>query len=482
MSKTFRGRYIFYCLSLFAYSDVIRSENNSFTEEIVRIIQSGAPVATKEACSGYVNISGDIEKELNFAVMVKALPFKTPCGELVFCSMLKNPFKEGMKNKSLAKRRKIISLLVEDGHFKNALGEILQELRPSLEMLADFLLVKRKAILCPSYYEEYSLKEDKVVSPFRYLRKKLKSNISWYICETLGSLVSIVGTPFVLYNFVKNGSHKRFIEEITHIKAIVNNQESSCVTKEDVDRIGELFCALVYGPMFIYSSYVAHKKAIKQKEIVRSFRLLVDAIVNIENMFAEANLDKDFNLLFFEKNCLKDWQSILYNNPFYLPPLLEKYLYCLCENEESLIYLLFLIGELDVYHTIATCIAEKNDSKPFCCVDFLEKETTPSLQTAGAWNIGFKNPVANNLNTKKSIILTGPNAGGKSTLIRMVMQNILLAQTLGVAAAESWCQTPFDVICFYLNIQDSFSEGESLFTTELKRSKAILARVAGLSS
>ena len=88
--------------------------------------------------------------------------------------------------------------------------------------------------------------------------------------------------------------------------------------------------------------------------------------------------------------------------------------------------------------------------------------------------------LSNNISESKHVILTGPNAGGKTTAIRALLQNIVLAQSFGVAAAEKWRMTMFDVIHSYLNISDDISQGLSLFASEVKRAQDILQRIKSL--
>ena len=67
----------------------------------------------------------------------------------------------------------------------------------------------------------------------------------------------------------------------------------------------------------------------------------------------------------------------------------------------------------------------------------------------------------------KNIIITGPNAAGKTTTIKATIINLLLSQQLGLGFFEK-CQTStFDYIHSYLNIPDSCSR-DSLFQAEAK--------------
>ena len=82
-------------------------------------------------------------------------------------------------------------------------------------------------------------------------------------------------------------------------------------------------------------------------------------------------------------------------------------------------------------------------------------------------------PIKNSINMDKNIIITGPNAAGKTTTIKATIINLLLTQQLGLGFFDK-CQTStFDYIHSYLNIPDSCSR-DSLFQAEARRCKDIL--------
>ncbi len=66
-------------------------------------------------------------------------------------------------------------------------------------------------------------------------------------------------------------------------------------------------------------------------------------------------------------------------------------------------------------------------------------------------------------------IITGPNAGGKSTIIKAVATSLILAQSIGIAPAKECKLTPFALIKTYLNVPDDIGSGQSLFKAQVKR-------------
>ena len=82
-------------------------------------------------------------------------------------------------------------------------------------------------------------------------------------------------------------------------------------------------------------------------------------------------------------------------------------------------------------------------------------------------------PVKNTYKFSKNMILTGPNASGKTTVLKSVLINVIITQQMGCGFYESSEFTPFKYIHCYLNIPDT-SGRDSLFQAEVRRCKDIL--------
>lgn len=79
---------------------------------------------------------------------------------------------------------------------------------------------------------------------------------------------------------------------------------------------------------------------------------------------------------------------------------------------------------------------------------------------------------------KGHMLLTGPNAGGKSTLMKAVLCAALLSQTLTVApCSQSMAMTPFDMVGSHLNVADQTGY-ESMFEAEMHRMAGVLSESA----
>ena len=83
------------------------------------------------------------------------------------------------------------------------------------------------------------------------------------------------------------------------------------------------------------------------------------------------------------------------------------------------------------------------------------------------------NPIKNNIKLNKNLIITGPNASGKTTILKSTLINIILSQQMGCGFYDSGKLYPFKHIHCYLNIPDT-SGRDSLFQAEARRCKEIL--------
>jgi DNA mismatch repair ATPase MutS len=85
----------------------------------------------------------------------------------------------------------------------------------------------------------------------------------------------------------------------------------------------------------------------------------------------------------------------------------------------------------------------------------------------------IKSPIKNSYNLNKHLLITGPNAAGKTTMIKTTFFNILFSQQTCFGFYSKATITPFNHLHCYLNIPDT-SGRDSLFQAEARRCKDIL--------
>ena len=84
-----------------------------------------------------------------------------------------------------------------------------------------------------------------------------------------------------------------------------------------------------------------------------------------------------------------------------------------------------------------------------------------------------KEHVKNTFDLSNNAIITGPNASGKTTMLKATTINVIFTQQFGVGFYESCDMNPYTHIHSYLNIPDT-SGRDSLFQAESRRCKEII--------
>ena len=84
--------------------------------------------------------------------------------------------------------------------------------------------------------------------------------------------------------------------------------------------------------------------------------------------------------------------------------------------------------------------------------------------------------IANDVILDKQLIITGPNAAGKTTVIKSTLFNIIISQQLGFGFYQRAEINPYDYLHCYLNIPDT-SGRDSLFQAESRRCMEILRSI-----
>lgn len=86
-------------------------------------------------------------------------------------------------------------------------------------------------------------------------------------------------------------------------------------------------------------------------------------------------------------------------------------------------------------------------------------------------------PVVNSLSTTRPVLLTGSNASGKSTFLKAVAINAILAQSIFTVRAEKYASAFYHVMSS-MALQDNLALSESYYIVEIKSLKRILDATA----
>lgn len=109
------------------------------------------------------------------------------------------------------------------------------------------------------------------------------------------------------------------------------------------------------------------------------------------------------------------------------------------------------------------------------CIPTIQYDETikPYINSEGLCHPLLTGCVPNTFETDQAIILTGSNASGKSTFLKTIALNQLLAQTICTTLAETYSASSFRIYSS-MAISDDLLAGESYYISEIKSLKRVL--------
>ncbi len=162
--------------------------------------------------------------------------------------------------------------------------------------------------------------------------------------------------------------------------------------------------------------------------------------------------------------------------------------YKLLESDEyhnGIAPVLNAVGELESYVVLAKKIkTAAANGTPYCFATYIENSSAPYIKATNFFNPFVTKPVFNSIEmgTKPGatdgtslIVVTGPNAGGKSTSMNGLTYAILLAQTFGIAPAHEFIITPFSKLVAHRNVSDDVLKEKSGYQAEQLSVKKIFS-------
>ena len=151
------------------------------------------------------------------------------------------------------------------------------------------------------------------------------------------------------------------------------------------------------------------------------------------------------------------WQLISY----------EKSVKWLENKRESYLQLFEEIGRLDA----AISIASFRKSLPFYTEPEFHSERSVHMEEM--YHPLIEEPVSNSMDWSRNCIITGSNASGKSTWIKAVAINLILAQTICTCTAKRFQMHPGQIMTS-MAVRDDIMKGESYFLKAMKYLRRML--------
>lgn len=130
-----------------------------------------------------------------------------------------------------------------------------------------------------------------------------------------------------------------------------------------------------------------------------------------------------------------------------------------------------IVGELDAL----IAVASYREYKGHWCVPVIETGNKPFIDAVDMAHPLLEKPVPATFTTNRCVLLTGSNASGKSTFLKAVALNAVLAQTIATAMAKSYKTSAFRVYSS-MALKDNIMGNESYFIVEIKSLKRIMEK------
>lgn len=170
-----------------------------------------------------------------------------------------------------------------------------------------------------------------------------------------------------------------------------------------------------------------------------------------QGIFSDADILIQYIKMFFMMDI------IAYEN---ISKLLEK-------NKENLYPIYDIVAKLDLALSIAYY---RKSLEQYTKPEFTEEDI---MVLEDLYHPLIDEPVKNSININKNIIFTGSNASGKSTFIKSIAINCIMAQSLNTVLCTKY-KCKFSKVVTSMAIRDNIIEGDSYFIAEIKSLKRLI--------
>lgn len=179
-----------------------------------------------------------------------------------------------------------------------------------------------------------------------------------------------------------------------------------------------------------------------------------------------------------EKSIMSDMDVFAeYANLIFLREIItyEKVKNTIIKNKKELKNLYEYVGTIDSLIAIAS-FRESLDFYTKPCLKISEKREDNNIEFKDIYHPLVKEPVLNSCNFSKGVLITGSNASGKSTFIKTIAINAIMAQTIYTCFAKEYKTSYFNIYTS-MALKDDIHSSESYYIVEIKSLKRILDQV-----
>ena len=290
----------------------------------------------------------------------------------------------------------------------------------------------------------YNPKFSKIPSYYKYPLLSLGFIFSIFLSFIYTKVGLILSFIFLCINILSYQSEKIFLEDRFKVMIYLLNNINLCISLSKIkDKDFEFFKNEV-------NSALHNFKALNMVKIYgNSFQKKKNAFTDIDIIF-------DYIKMFFMVDIIAYQNSV---------KILEK-------NKENLYKIYDIVAKLDFALSLAYY---RKSLSEYTIPEFIESE---DIVLENLYHPLIDNPVKNSILIKNNILFTGSNASGKSTFIKSVALNCILAQSLNTALCSKY-RCKFSKVVTSMAIKDNILAGDSYFIAEIKSLKRLLDSLNG---
>ncbi len=134
---------------------------------------------------------------------------------------------------------------------------------------------------------------------------------------------------------------------------------------------------------------------------------------------------------------------------------------------------IFMLYETAGYIDSMISITAYRENLPFYCQPELVVSDKPFVEADELYHPLLEQPVSQDINVHKGMLITGSNASGKSTFLKEVAINLYYAQTIHTCTAKSF-RASYCKVLTSMAVKDNIITGDSYYIAEIKSVKRIL--------
>ena len=424
----------------------------------------------------------NLSQDLNLKEIADRLGAKTLMGRAFLLYGLNKVIGPKDQSSIIKDRQQILHTLIDNPKMLDKFEDLIQQAVEHEKNVMAFM--RKRIVVTPGN------------NPISYVLHSLNRNPYYQTHSQWNSLVNLVEYPFrakAQYDTWSEGWNRPMAEMM--IPSIIGTLGLGYFfNDEQTNKSDTALLYLILGSISTDNvgrkMWENHWDAISIRDSLYSLNQLIDISQQIEKLCREFKVEHQFKVSSIRSKdgvkLLDDLNIDRYKNKdtaFVLTPAVYPFMYEVYEQDHNLSPVYASIAEIDAYVAIARKMVnlEHNKNHKFCFTQFIDGDKT-KVEAKEFWNmlVTGDDVVTNDFTENRNIILTGPNEGGKTTVIRAILQNIVLSQTFGIAAASEFKMTKFDVINSYLNVSDDILNGKSRFASELKQAQDILTQIKSL--